>query len=344
MNLSFLHAQQLVNQLANCEKIDAPIYFFGEHSLDCLIVESSIVDDLMKSTDIVPFDIWNYYLDILKKEPNDLKRLSEYFSRGPLLKDSQDHHEVRRRMAKSYQKIEAQLEHWDPPKINELSLDNSSDSWKLLVNIYCNNFFSYMVGSYLNNESPWDIPHQPIFKTFPNVNDLNLANQILEVIFQKASLDADFVKEEFWILSSILIMGNDALRSALHYALDQNIIPCDSATNTITKWYEEIAPVSLVVRTVVHDFTLDQYQFRRGANIYYCPYLTHLTAKNLERGGHAFGRGPHLCPGRGIAIKAAAIFFDCYKQLLTAFDSHNLKGTNRIWRRRLVLEQLNVER
>jgi len=342
LNLSILKAQRFVNHLAKTKNFDLPFYYLDSQSYDCFVVDPMLVDQIIKSEYVIPFDIWNYYLNILKKNPSDFKYLTDYFCNGPLLKSGPQHHEIRKKMARYYQAIEMYLDNWSPKKINEMSQTETLITNEKFVDIYCDEFFSKIVTSFIQNGYSQNSEHAQIFRIFPNAEDLQVVNEQLKKIFESASSDAKIFKEQFWLISSVLIMGNDALRSALTYALDQKIVPKDTTMLEIASWYEKIAPVSLIVRKVLSDCKVDEYELKRGASIYYSPYLSHIASKGIERGGYAFGRGPHLCPGRSIALKAAAIFFNEYYMRSSSCDEYPNKVVDKIWRRRLVLERLDV--
>ncbi|WP_439103852.1 hypothetical protein [Celeribacter marinus] len=302
-----------------------------------LVLEDPLARGILKSPAAAPFDMWAYYLALCRLTAQDTPTLTGFFTNSPMLQHTQAHRETRRNSAWVYRAIEADLQGWLEADDTFAGCDASSaqtayDSAQRFID----RLFVRMVSA-ASGLPERDIPVLPghLFDLLPRRKTV-LACEAQAAALVHALSDqlarTGKSKDDVWAILVLVIMGYDALRGSVLYALSVGETPTSYAS--YDAWFKSIAPVALLPRRFSHDVEIEGHLFVAGQLAYIFPHLIHRSQANDDVASSlSFGAGPHTCPGRRIALLAASAFFAKIGEI----PSDNKPTPNRHWRRDLVL-------
>lgn len=269
----------------------APIVYLDNKENLPLILDLDLAKNIFTHKSIQPFDLWNYYKNLTLE--HQLDHLETYFKSGPLLTHEQFHREIRLEVLILYKKLEPILEAWLTEHIDELkqNLDRDINSQLLSVENWVLKLLCHLLEKSLNlSNIPQEYIPDDFFYLLPNKQRVIAANQ------QLGNLISHIKKHNFSlsmrdILPSltIIIMA----RQALIFNIFQRLYSTDQAN------FETSTPVNIIARTVINDFSINEFSFIKNQTIYLSPFLLRFFHPKSDL---AFGWGPHQCPGKNLSL------------------------------------------
>jgi hypothetical protein len=320
-----------------------------------LVLEQTLARACLKHPDIAPFDLWEFYQAVARLSEGELPCIDGYFKTGPLLQHGQAHRDTRRDLAPLYRRLEASIGTWAEDLARDLLTENrhkliSGDPHAYRVaSDYTDRVFRrlFSVATGLTEELIPDMPGR-VFDLLPRRSNLlareaELATFIATLQEEMAArsnplegCDCDIAG-----LLTLVLMGHDATKGALCFGLSQGVMPklADAGewTRAIEFWFRQVAPVGVLLRVATQGCEINGARFTKGQVIYICPHILHEIAQcgdsDAQSMSFAFGSGPHMCPGRGLALKAAEGLFKALEEY--GWSPESLPATR--WRRDLLL-------
>lgn len=296
MNLAVLRLLQLLNAPADRLQGQRCVALEQGQGAGQLVLDGDLARAILKHPQARPFDLWGYYLALTKLKAADLPHLSAYFAQGPLLRDGADHAQMRRALMPLYQRLEQRVRDDFAGQIAAFAAPR--DHHALAADV-ADALFDLMLGAELGLAAA-DLPRMPgrLFSLLPRraaliAREAELATYSAQIAAALAAQNKP--AQMLWPLVTLGLMGHDALRCAVLFALTQpSAAPNDASLR-------QIAPVGVLPRQFTQDVQIADQQFLAGQIAYICPYLLHETGAAMS---FAFGAGPHHCPGQRIADAA----------------------------------------
>lgn len=281
-----------------------------------LILDADLARAILKHPQARPFDLWEYYLTLTRLTADELPCLTGYFGKGPLLQHATEHSATRRALLPFYRRMErAVTEHFDA------KLDAFIDGLAMaperrpddVAQGFADLLFGLMIAQELGLEAA-AVPPSPgsFFTLLPRretliAREAELAQYVAVLRMHLARQGRP--EEDVWALLTLVLMGHDALKGAVFFALSQPQSVAEVAD--AEGWMQAIAPVGVLPRQFDGPVDLDGVCFAAGQIAYICPHLVHQVAQSSARGrSFAFGAGAHMCPGRRIAVHALQALID----------------------------------
>ncbi len=302
-----------------------------------LVRDAALGHAILKSPHVKPYDLLRYFKQVARIEDGELGAIEGYFSHGPLLLHGEKHREVRKTVVQQYQAIEIDLHDWLDAYTRDFlqSHCGSPVTTTRLARGYVDGLYRTLIARQLGSE-PQALPPLPrlLFDLLPRKATLQHANTELQALADACQVRRNpstlVEKQDPWPLVTLVVMGKDALQTALLFALHRRDIK-DAET-----LFRLSTPVSVIAREVTHTTTFSGESFSAGDILYLCPSLmeAHPTYGKLE-----FGAGQHICAGRKIAMIVASAFL----QGLQATDGLIIRTDNLQWTRSLLLTPKETE-
>lgn len=293
-----------------------------------LIRDAAIGHAILKSQHVKPFDLLRYFKQVTRTGDGELGAMEGYFTHGPLLRHGQPHHEARKAVVQLYQSIEADLAEWleDYTQAFLHALRKMPTPATRLAQDYVAGLYQHMIGRQLQC-APADLPPLPenLFDLMPRKATMQEANRGLQAFVDACLANAQHpLESRLWPLITLVVMGKDALQTALLFALHHpDIFDADTLFRLST-------PVNVIAREVTQASNIGNQPFCQGDILYVCPSLmeTHPTYGRLE-----FGAGQHICAGRKIALIIANTFLSA----LHRTQGLEIRTDDLTWTRNLLL-------
>jgi hypothetical protein len=319
-----------------------------------LVLEQSLARGCLKHHDVAPFDLWGFYQAVARLSDRELPQLNRYFTQGPLLQHGKTHRDTRRDLAPLYRHLEASVGTWAEDLADQTITEhrrnpNGDHPAYRFASDYTDRVFLRLLSVATG------IPEKLIPEMPGRVFDLLLRSRNLIAREEELAAFVGTLKEEMAKQSdgleggncdvagllTLVVMGHDAMKGALFFGLSQGVMPNVAIeadwTRAVELWFRDISPVGVLPRVVQTDCEIDGSRFRKGQVVYVCPHILHEIAGRSSSDGQAlslaFGAGPHMCPGRALALKAAEAAFKVLAKY--GWSSEALPATN--WRRDLLL-------
>jgi hypothetical protein len=320
MQLTLLRLYSIVNQPLTLKNAKEGWLALDDKELPTILIfKEELAKKILKSEFLPPIDLISFFKEVNDLNSNHLPFLSNFFIKTPLLLKGENHFRTKASLIPIYKYIEKDLSKWvdifvanffDDKKINK-----TIDPITLAEAFVCS-FFKEIISREIgisHDEIP-DLPDDVLNispkKISLEMNEKKLANLIL---FLKNKLDEKGRDEdEAWVFSTIALMGSQALRSAVIFALLK--APVDKI------WDEELlfskaSPISVIGRIAMSDTKIDNLCIKKGQTFFISLSMINESSihqiENFSQ-SFAFGSGPHKCPGRkisGIVMKALLNFW-----------------------------------
>jgi hypothetical protein len=322
-----------------------------------IILDQTLARRCLKHPDVAPYDLWGFYQKVVRLSDRELPHIGAYFATGPLLKHGLTHRDKRRDLAPLYRHLEASIGAWAEDlatqTVTQCRRRQSVDehpAYQIAAD-YADRVFLRLISDATGVPEVL-IPKMPgrLFELVPRERNLRAREQELaEFVFglnKEMALrrnPADWQHCAIADILTLILMGHDATKGAIFFGLSQGIMPkYDEAVGwarAVEAWFQDIAPVGVLLRVVMEDCEIDGIPFFKDQTIYVCPHILHEITRNREgrdqqsNSSFAFGSGPHMCPGRALSLKAAEALFKVLAEF--GWSSVNLPVTQ--WRRDLLL-------
>ncbi len=285
-----------------------------------LVLAPAVAEAVLRSPHVRQTSIWDFYSQVTGLTCEDLPVLSETLRRLPISLNGARHREGRLQVAPLYRRVEAALSDWVGPLCGEfvadLHLQQQIDiaHW---ASEFSDRLGRGMVATELGKN--WrDLPPLPdgLFTLIPSAASLQRQEQMLstvkELVCQGLAM-AGRHTDEYWPLSSLLMMNRDATQAALlgiFQAIRDGRQPDDARAVLVAT-----TPVSLLqCRLFEHDLEIAGFQWQSGDLVHISPHLLHRQAPPPTGSDFTFGAGPHVCAGMRIAVKVIDTLMQALQQ------------------------------
>jgi hypothetical protein len=303
-----------------------------------LVYSEKLALAVLKSRKVLPFNPLIFWKKISKMGPSDLSTMDKYFNSTPLVLHQEPHRTARKQLVAPYRRIEKALDAWLPSFTHQFfsSLSDGEAQNPLTVsNSYLNQvvkeIFARDIGCpadaipSLLADTFFLLPRAESLKKF----DEELQNLVEAIEKMLAAHGGD--PEDMWGLTSVAVMGGEAMLGTLVFGL------VHSPPNQL-KWTGEAlvhaaAPVNILMRQIEEDTSFEDLSVSKGQLVQICPFIAHQHPHNAKENtitpanrSLSFGAGVHLCPGRTIALKILDTFFhELYLNDHIHFDTAGIK-------------------
>lgn len=354
MDLNILKVQKFLNNPQRLS-LDQKLIALDESKVPAvLVLEHALARACLKHPDLAPIDLWGFYRAVARLSDRDCPQLNCYFTQGPLLQHGQTHRDTRRDLAPLYRHLEASIGSWAEDLAEKIITEqrctpNGDHPAYRFASGYTDHVFLRLL-SVATGIPEALIPDMPrrVFDLLPRRRNLMACEE--ELVAFVGTLQEEMAKRSDGLeggncdvagLLTLVVMGHDAMKGALFFGLSQGVMPKVANggdwARAVELWFRDIAPVGVLPRVVQTECKIDDSRFRKGQVIYVCPHILHEIAGRSSADGQtlslAFGAGPHMCPGRALALKAAEAAFKVLAKY--GWSSESLPATK--WRRDLLL-------
>lgn len=285
-----------------------------------LITSKALAKEILKAEKTHVFNLVNYWKTITRISAERTAPLSTHFGYSPLLQSGTAHREARKSLLPMYKSIEEELPGWLPQATEEFfrTAQSAQTPWRTdeFADCYVRLVFKKILCFALNaNES--DCPPLPgqLFSFFLRRTQFDRycteLNALHDWIVSKPPSNQETNGHD---LLSITVMGREPMVGALAYGINQRT-DRNGDEWTAVSLMEESSPVSeLIAREITNDFSINDLQLKKNQIVHISPFLLDLGSEPDEQlNPMPFGHGPHLCLGRGIALKITESFLACLK-------------------------------
>lgn len=355
MDLNVLKIQKWLNKPDSLPLHERAIDLEEGEDPAVLVLDADLAREILKHPNVAPFNLWGLYQALTRLTASDLPQLDAYFSHGPLLQNAETHRATRKALVPLYRQLEGSIDSWVETLARDVFdlhkagyRDGANPAYELAAN-FTDHFFAKLFSINLGRPIE-EIPVMPgrVFDLLPRSRNLLAREQELATLvsFIEESISAqpetDLTAERrLTNLLTLVLMGHDALKGALFFSLSKGLCPKSETgtdwTRVTDSWYKDVSPVGVLPRVIESPFQIDSFSFTKGQVVYICPHILHHIAEREGRkrqpASLAFGAGAHVCPGRGLALKAAEYFFRC----LAEEDIRAEEFLETRWRRDLLL-------
>lgn len=285
-----------------------------------LVYGIELAHEVLKHPQAEPFDLWDYYRQLAGLACADAPVLGGYFTHGPLLAHGEAHREIRRQSQPLYRQLESLLD----TRIDDWTADflarwvasaGGTASAQALCEAYAAEVFGRMLADVLAC-TPQDLPALPgrIFELLAREEKLRARESELRTLYGVLQARVTVLAQppqQVWQLLGLVVMGHDALKLAILHALSAGAaLPLGES---VERCIRDAAPVSVLLRRFRAPVEIRGHRYAQGQLVFVSPSLAHRhadTCAPADRRSLAFGAGPHLCPGRRLALRVAQSFFD----------------------------------
>ena len=338
MQLTLLRLYGIVNQPLPLTNIKEGWLSLDDKELPTILIfEEELAKKILKSEMLPPIDLISFFKEVNDLNSNHLPFLSNFFIKTPLLLMGENHFRTKALLVPIYKHIEKDLSKWVDNFVANF-FDNKKANKTIgpivLAEAFVCSFFKEIISREIgisHDEIP-DLPDDVLNispkKTSLEMNERKLANLItfLKNKLNKKGRDED----EAWVFSTIALMGSQALRSAVIFALLK--APGDKV------WDEELlfsmaSPISVIGRIAMDDIKMDNLCIKKGQTFFISLSMMneasqHQTEKLSQ--SFAFGSGPHKCPGRKISSIVMKALLDFWKVHHAEFLLDQVKFTRTV--------------